>query len=84
MPKGVINGTTNDNIYPPEILNFMLSKMNIDNKAAYRTFKQLGAIVCFQNKEVAQFMAYQGQILKQLANKQHSFPDTGKLLVEIK
>ena len=84
MPKGVISGTTDDNIYPTGILTIMLSNMNIDNKAAYRTFKQLGAIVCFQNKEVAQFMAYQGQFLKQLADKQRCLPDTDKLLVEIK
>ncbi len=62
----------------------MLSVMNIDNQAAYRTLKQLGAIVCIQNKEVAHFMAYQGQFLKQLADKQQCLPDTGKLLVEIK
>lgn len=68
----------------PRFWAIMLTNMNIDNKSAYRTLKQLGAIVCFQNKEVTQFMAHQGQILKQLANKQHCFPKTGKPLVEIK
>jgi hypothetical protein len=83
MPKGVIKGT-DDKIHPTEILTIMLSDMSIDNNEGYRTLKQLGAIVCFQNKKVAYFMAYQWQFLKQLAERYQGLPDTGKLLAEIK
>ena len=51
----------------------MLSNMH-NNETAYRTLKPLGAIVCFQNKEVAHFMEYQRQFLKQLADRQRCLP----------
>jgi len=49
MPEEVIR-RANGNIYSTETLTSMLTDM-INNKKAYRTLKQLGVIVCFQQKK---------------------------------
>ena len=62
----------------------MLTDMSIDLEKGYRSLKQLGAIVCFQNKKVAQFLCVPAAITATIGLWIQSLPDFDRWLVEIK